>query len=57
MWVSILYSRGQHRGLHKHMAEFTSNHEVLVPSQPLLALVNGCNVSGYCDNGFDLHSR
>lgn len=23
MWVSILYSRGQHRGLQEHMAEFS----------------------------------
>lgn len=25
MWVNIVYSRGQQRGLHKHMAELSSS--------------------------------
>lgn len=51
--VSILYSRGQHNRFHKHMAEFTSNHEVLGSSQNHWSLVNGFNVSGH-NNRSDL---
>lgn len=32
--VSIMYSRGQHREILKHMVEFTSNQVVLVSRHP-----------------------
>lgn len=45
MLISILYSRGQQivlgvgQGLHKHMAKFTSPHEVLVLCQNAITAI------------------